>query len=90
MPTTARQEPHAPIRSWMDRLTHAAGDTLSPTAPEFSGGVSGGSPEQRSLPPCRIRTDRGKSKKRQETGQGLESLELQGFSFLQEPPVPGK
>ena len=63
---------------------------LSVTAPEFSGGVSGGSPEQRSLPPCRIRTDRGKSKKKQESGQGSESPNLQGFSVLKGPPVPGK
>jgi len=78
------------IRSRADYLTHAVGHDLLPTAPEFSGGVSGGSPEQRSLPPCRIRTDRGKSKKRQEPGQGLKSPELQGFLTLQGPPVPGK
>ena len=86
----APQEQHSLIRSRTDHLTHAAGDILSPTAPEFSGGVSGGSSEQRSLPPCRIRTDRGKSKKRQESGQGPKSPELQGFLALQRPPVSGK
>ena len=78
----APQEQHSPIRGRTDHLTHAVGDTLSPTAPEFSGGVSGGSSEQRSLPLCRIRTDRGKSKKRQESRQGLKSPELQGFLAL--------
>ena len=86
----APQEQHSPIRGRTDHLTHAVGDTLSPTAPEFSGGVSGGSSEQRSLPLCRIRTDRGKSKKRQESRQGLKSPELQGFLALQGSPVPGK
>ena len=40
--------------------------------------------------PTRYRTDRGKSKKRQESRQGLKSPELQGFLALQGSPVPGK
>ena len=63
---------------------------MFPTAPEFSGGVSGCSSEQRFYPPHRICTDRGKSKKRQESGRSLKSPELQGFLALQRFPVPGK
>ena len=85
-----RRNSTPPIRSRADYLTHAVGDILSLTAPEFSGGVSGGSSEQRLLPPCRIRTDRGKNKKRQESEQGPKSPELQGFLALQGYPVPGK
>ena len=85
----APQEQHSLIHSRVDHLTHAVGDILSPTAPEFSGGVSGSSSEQRFLPPCRIRTDRGKSKKRQESGQGSGRLDLQGLSALQKPSIPG-
>ena len=86
----APQEQRSPIRSRVDHLTHAVAYNLSATAPEFSGGVSGASTEQRSLPPYRIRTDRGKSKQRQESGEGSESPNLQGFSVPQRPPVPGK
>ena len=77
-------------RSRADHLTHAVGDVLSPTAAEFSGGVSGGSSEQRLLPPCRIRTDRGKSKKRQELRRGPKRLDLQRLSAFQKPSLPGK
>ena len=84
------QEQRLPIRSRADHLTQAVAYNLSATAAEFSGGVSGGSSEQRLLPPCRIRTDRGKSKQRQESGQDSKSPNLQGFSVPQKPPVPGK
>jgi len=62
-------------------LTYAVGDNLSPTAPEFSGGVSGCSSEQRFILHTAFALTVAKVKRDRNQGVTPKTRSYKGFQF---------
>ena len=77
----APQEQHSPIRSRAGHLTHAVGDNLPPTAPEFSGGVSGCSSEQGFILHTAFVLTVAKVKRDRNQGKAPKTRSCKGFQF---------
>ena len=77
----APQEQHSPIRSRADYLTHAVGDIFFPTAPEFSGCISGCSSEQRSILHAAFVLTVAKEKRDRNQGKPSKTRSCKAFQF---------